>query len=127
MTIYAIFWSLKLCLRSICGAKAAWLPSLCGGKCIAPIHVQSKVCKFAPHMDGSNADFAPHMEGSHSDFALHMGWRHSFRNQMIAQTASPVSYQRELFKTTNILRVYMTYVATFENRNILREVTFKVC
>ena len=94
--------------------------------CIAPIHVRSKVCKFAPHMDESNADFAPHMEGRHADFAPHMERRHSFRDQKIAKTACFANVQRELFKTTNILGVYMTYVTTFENRNILRESTFKM-
>ena len=84
--------------------------------CIAPIHVRSKVCKFAPHMDGSNADFAPHMEGSHADFAPHMEWRHSFRDQIIAKTPCFANVKRKLFKTTNILGVYMTYVTTFENK-----------
>ena len=103
---------------------------------IAPIHVRSKVCKFAPHMDGSNAefalhmegshaDFAPHMEGSHADFALHMERRHSFRDQIIAKTASIGNFQRELFKTTNILGGYMTYVTTFKKKNILRESSVK--
>ena len=32
MAILAIFWSLKLYLRSKCGAKYAWLPSMCGAK-----------------------------------------------------------------------------------------------
>ena len=93
--------------------------------CIAPIHVRSKVCKFAPHMDESNADFAPHMEGRHADFAPHMEQRHSFRDQKIAKTAIFANFQRELFKTTNILGVYMTYVTIFDNTNILRESTFK--
>ena len=53
----------------------------------APIHVRSKVCKFAPHMDGSIADFAPHMEGRPADFAPHMEQRHSFRDQIITNTA----------------------------------------
>ena len=75
-------------------------------------------------MDGSNADFAPHMEGSHSDFAPHIERRHSFRDQIIAKTACFANAQRKLFKTTHILGVYMTYVTTFENRNILRQSTF---
>ena len=91
----------------------------------APIHVRSKVCKFALDMDGSYAEFAPHMEGSHGDFAPHMERRHSFRQQIIAKTACFVNVQRETFKTTNILEVYMTYVTTFEIKNILRESTFK--
>ena len=33
----------------------------------------------------------------------------------------------ELFKTTNILVVYMTYSTTFETKNILRESTFNIC
>ena len=32
MAILAIFWSLKLCVRSMCGAKSAWLPSMCRAK-----------------------------------------------------------------------------------------------
>ena len=95
--------------------------------CIAPIHVRSKVCKFAPHMDGSNADFDPHVEGSHADFALHLEQRHSFRDQKKAKIASFVNFQKELFKTTNILGVYMIYVTTFENKTIWRERTFNEC
>ena len=93
--------------------------------CIAPIHVWNKVCKFAPHMDGSNAHFAPHMEGSHADFAPHMERKHSFRDQMKAKTASFANFKRELLETMNISGVYMTYVTTFEIKNILRESTFK--
>ena len=95
--------------------------------CISSIHVRSNVCKFAPHMDGSNADFALHMEGSPADFAPHMERRHSFRDQRIAKTASFANFQRELWKTTNILVVYMTYVTTFDSTNILRESTFNGC
>ena len=91
--------------------------------CMASFHVWSKVCKFAPHMDGSNADFALHTEGSHADFAPHMEQRHSFRDQILTKTASVANFQRELFKTTNSLGFYMTYVTTFENKNILREST----
>ena len=86
--------------------------------CIAPIHVRSKVCKFAPHMHGSNQDFPPHMEGSQANFALQIEQRQSFRDQIIAKTASFANSQRKLFKTTNILGVYMTYVTTFKNKNI---------
>ena len=93
--------------------------------CIALIHVRSKVCKFAPHMDGSNADFAPHMLGSQADFAPHMTQRHSFRDQIITKAAIFTNFQRELFKTTNILGVYMTYLITFEHKHILRESIFK--
>ena len=94
--------------------------------CMASIHVRSKVCKFAPQMDGCNADFAPHIEQSHADFAPHMERRHSCRDQIIAKTACFANVQRELFKTTNILEVYMTYVTTFENKNVLRESTFQL-
>ena len=92
--------------------------------CIAPIHVRSKVRKFALYMDGSNADFAPHIEESHADFALHLEQRHSFRDQRIAKIASFEKNLKELFKTTNILYVYMTNVTTFENKTMLREKTF---
>ena len=81
--------------------------------CIAPIHVRSKVCKFAPHM-----------EGSHADFALHMKQRHSYRDLIKAKTASFTNFQKELFKTTNIIRFCITYVTNCENQNILREGTF---
>ena len=91
--------------------------------CIAQIHLWSKVCKFAPHMDATNADFALHIEGSHEDFALHMERRHNFRDEIIAKTACFANVKRELFKTTNLLAVYITYVPTFENKNILREST----
>ena len=76
-------------------------------------------------MDGSNADFALHMEGSHVDLAPHMEQRHSFRDKIISKTATFANFQREIFKTINILGVYMTYVTTFYSTNILRESTFK--
>ena len=88
--------------------------------------MRSKFVDFASHMEGSNADFAPHLEGSHADFVPHMERRHSFRDQIIAKTASFANFQKELLKTTNIFGVYMAYVTTFENNNILRERTFKV-
>ena len=75
-------------------------------------------------MNGSNADSALHMEGRHSDFGLHMERRNSFREQIVAQAASFANFQRKLFKATNILRVNMTYVTTFEIKNTLRESTF---
>ena len=93
--------------------------------CIGPIYVRSKICKFALHMYRSNADFAPHMEGRHADFAPHMERRHSSRDPKIAKTAILANFQRELFKTTNILGVYMTYVTTFEIKNIFWESTLK--
>ena len=77
-------------------------------------------------MDGSNTNFALNIEGSHADLAPHMERRHSFKDQIIAKTESFSNIQRELFKTTNILGVYMTYVTTFKNTNILRETTFKM-
>ena len=92
--------------------------------CIAPINVRSKVCKFALHMDESNADFAPHMEGRHADFAPHMEQRHSCRDQKIAKFAIFANFLKYFFKTTYVLGVFMTYVTTFENKNILRESTF---
>ena len=85
-------------------------------ECIALIYVRSKVCKFAPHIDGSNSDFAPQMEGSLADFAPHMERRHNFRDQIIAKTVSFANLERELFKTNNILRVYIIYVTTFERK-----------
>ena len=80
-------------------------------------------------MDGSNADFAPQMKGKQADFAPHKERRHSFRDQIIAKSAIFANGPRELFKTTNILGVYMngvymTYVTTFENKHTLRESTF---
>ena len=65
-------------------------------------------------MDWSNSDFAPHMEGSDADFAPHMDQRHNFMDQIRDRTASFARFQRELFKTTNILEGHMTYVTTFE-------------
>ena len=55
--------------------------------CIAHVYVRRKVLKFALHMDGRNADFAPHMEQ-----------RHSFRDQIIAKTASLVNFPRKCLK-----------------------------
>ena len=97
----------------MCETKSAWLPDMCGAKSALLPSMCGIVCKFAPHMDGNNADFDPHIEGTHADFAPHMERRHSFRDQIIAKTASFANFQRELFKTTNILGVYMTYVITF--------------
>ena len=72
------------------------------------------MARIAVHpVDGSNADFTPHREQ-----------RHSFRDQIIAKTTSFANFQRELLKTPIILRVYMTHVNTFDNKNILREPTF---
>ena len=82
-------------------------------QCSHPCAEQS--LKFAPHMDGSNADFAPHMEQ-----------RQSYRDQIIIKTAVFANCQTELFKTTIILGIDMTYVITFENKNILRGNTFKL-
>ena len=119
MAILAIFWSLKLCLRSICGAKSAWRPFHVRSKVC--IQVRSKFAIFAPHIEGSNADFANHMEGSHADFDPHMERRHCFRDQQIAKIAIYVNFLRYVCQTTNILKIYMTYLTTFENKNILRE------
>ena len=76
-------------------------------------------------MDESIADFASHMEGRHEDFAPHIERRHNFKDQIIPKTAIFVIFQREFFKITNNLGVYMTYGTTFENKNILKENTFK--
>ena len=105
----AIFWFLKLFLRSIFEEKSAWLPSMCKTmSALLPLYVLSKECKFAPHLEGSNADFAPHMEGSHANFAPHMERRHSFRDQQIAKIAISAYFN------TYILKIYMIYVTTFE-------------
>ena len=93
--------------------------------CIAPIHVQSKFANVAPHMDGSNADFAAHIEGRHADFAPHIERRHSFKDQKIAQIAISHRFLKEFVKTIYIAGVYMTYVTSFKNINILRESTFE--
>ena len=77
-------------------------------------------------MNGSNADFAPHIEGKQADCAPHMERRHSFRDQIITKTAFFANFQREVLKTTDIFGVYMMYVTTFENKNILGVGTFKV-
>ena len=76
-------------------------------------------------MEGSNEDFNLHMDGRHADFAPYMERRHSFRDQIIA-TAIFANFQRKLLKTTNILGVYITYVTTFENTNILMESIFNI-
>ena len=55
------------------------------------------------------------MEVRHEDFAPHMERGHNFRDQIIAKTASFANFQKELFETTNILGVYMTYVTSFEH------------
>ena len=77
------------------------------------LHVRSKYADFVPQMDGSNADFAPHIEVSNADFAPHLEQRHSFRDQTIAKIASFVNFKKEIFKTTNMLGVYLTYVTPF--------------
>ena len=76
-------------------------------------------------MDGSSADFASHIEGSHADFAPHMERRISFRDKKMAKIAISANKKNIFFQTTYILGVYMTYVTTFGNTNILRESTFK--
>ena len=73
MAILAIFWSLKLCLCSMCIAKSAWLPSL------------------------------PFMKGSHADCALHIEWRHSFRDKKKAKIAVSANFRIVFFKTTYLL------------------------
>ena len=92
--------------------------------CIAPFYVRSKVCIFARHLDGSIADFDPHMEGSHSDFAPHMLGRHSFRDQKIAKICNFVFFCKLFFDITYISGVYITYMTTIKNTNLLRESTF---
>ena len=87
--------------------------------------MQSNDCKFAPHLEGSNADFAPHMGGSHADFAPHMEQRHSFWYEQIAKNAISASIFFFFFSITYIIGIYMIYVTTFENKNILKESTFK--
>ena len=102
--------------------------------CMAPFHVRSKVCiaplyglskdlTFAPHLEGSNVDFALHMEGSNADFAPHMEQRNSFIEK---QKAKMAIFYHSNFLCPNPLYLYMIYVITFENKNILRESTFKV-
>ena len=91
---------------------------------MSPLYVRSKVC-IAPFQLPSKVCIAPHMDGSHADFALQLERRHSFNDQIGAKNACFANGQRELFKTTTILGVYMIYVTTFENVNILRESTFK--
>ena len=95
MVVLFIFWSLKLCLRSMCVCVAPF--HVLSKVCIAPFYVRSKDGKFAPHLEGINAEFAPHIEGSHADFALHMERRHSFRDQQIAKIAIFASYFFFLF------------------------------
>ena len=93
--------------------------------CIAPFNVMNKVSIFAPHMDESNADFAAHMEGSQAKFAPHMEWRHSFRDHIIAKVAILLNFQKLSILTTYMLGVYMACVTIFDNKNILRENTFR--
>ena len=76
--ILAIWWSLKLCLRLLCGAKSVWVPSMCGIKsALLPSMYGAKTANFSPYMDGSNSDFAPHIEGIHADFAPYMERRYN--------------------------------------------------
>ena len=51
--------------------------------------------------------------------------RHSFRDQIIANLAILANFLKLFVLTTYILGVYMTSVTTFEDKNILRESTFK--
>ena len=86
LTILNIFWSLHLCLHTMCGAKSARLPSMCGAK----------------------SALLPSICGEYF------------------QTFYQIS--KYFFQNTYNYGVYMTYVTTFENKNILREGTSKpVC
>ena len=84
--IWASFWSLKICLCSMCEAKSEWLPSMWGAK-----------SALLPSMCGAKS-----ANLSHTDFVPHMKQRHSFRDQIIAKTASFSNFQIKWLKTTNI-------------------------
>ena len=99
--------------------------------CMAPFHVLSKVCiasflvwsklaVFGPHIKRSNADFSPHKEASHTPGSE----THLKKPKKPNIIFLPI--KKKLCQTIYILEVYMTYLTTFRNRNILRERTIKI-
>ena len=49
---------------------------------------------------------------------------HTVRDQIMPKIAMDGNFQKIFVKATYIRGVYMTHVTPFENKNILREVTF---
>ena len=96
-----------------------------GKVCIALFQVRSKFAVFAPHIEVSNADFALHMEGSNADFALHMARRHSFRDQKKLKLPFLTVFKNNVSNHLYLRSLYMIYLTTFKNKNILRESAFK--
>ena len=128
LAVLAIILSLKLCLRSMCRAKSAWLPSMCRGKSSLLLfmwgeNLHTLLRTWIP----IHANFARHMEGSHAGFAPHILRRHSFRDQQIAPNSIFAKFWKELVSTTYIKEVNMTYVSvtTFDSKKVLRKSTFK--
>ena len=56
----------------------------------------------------------------------HMERRHSLRDQKKDKTAISVNLNKLFCETTYTLEVYLTYMNTFEKKNILRESTLKL-
>ena len=93
--------------------------------CMAPFHVQSKVC-ITPFQVRSNfAVFAPHIEGSMQ--TLLCTWQEAMQTLLRTWSGNTVSGTKiaKIAILANVLKVYMIYLTTFENKNILRESTFK--
>ena len=84
--------------------------------CLASIHVQSKVCIAPFYVRSKDCKFAPPLKRSHADFAPHMKQRHSFRDQQKAEIAISANLKNFFCQTPYILRCYIIYVTTFENK-----------
>ena len=89
---------------------------------MAPIHVVNKVCITPIHVRSKFADW----EGSHADFTPHIEQKHSFRNHKTAKIATSANFKQICLKPLT-KEDFISYLTTFQNQNILRASTFKVC
>ena len=125
IAIYAIFKTLKLCLRSMCGAKSVLLPSMCKAK-----------YALLPSMCGAKSTnlLLTWMGAIQTSLRT---WKRAMQTllrtwsrDIVAGTKKKQNMQflpifKNIFLTTYFLGVYMTYVTTFEIKNILSGCSFK--
>ena len=104
---FVIFWVLKLCLHFMCEAKSAWLPSMWRAKsaiilsrCKANLQTLLRPWKGAMQ-------------------TLICTWSGAIVSRSKKKSNS-TNLQKELNQTTFIIVVYVTYMTTFDIKNIFR-------